>query len=103
MQCKMPITGNTVLTPSPFSKYTTSSVETLPLAPGAYGQPPSPATLLSTTLTPTCHKLPNSLPRIQMASSCYRYNHHRFNGRFAGEPGSASCPLFQDRTLQDWL
>lgn len=28
----------------PFSMYTTSSVATLPVAPWAYGQPPSPAT-----------------------------------------------------------
>ena len=47
--------ANTVFMPSPFSKYTTSSVATLPLAPCAYGQPPRPAMLLSTTLTPIYH------------------------------------------------
>ncbi|OMH84315.1 hypothetical protein AX774_g2163 [Zancudomyces culisetae] len=38
--------------PRPSNKYTTSSVATFPLAPLAYGQPPSPATDESTTLTP---------------------------------------------------
>jgi len=53
---------NTVLMPSPFSKYTTSSVEALPVAPDAYipcklgGGPPRPAILQSITLIPICHK-----------------------------------------------
>ena len=38
--------------PIPRSMYTTSSVATFPLAPRAYGHPPSPAVLLSTTVTP---------------------------------------------------
>src|SRR6267143_4986916 len=42
-----------VLTPSPCSMYTTSSVATLPEAPTAYGQPPSPATEASNVATPS--------------------------------------------------
>ena len=42
----------TVCIPIPSSIYTTSSVATFPEAPGAYGQPPKPATEESTTDTP---------------------------------------------------
>lgn len=41
-----------VLTPIPSSIYTTSSVATFPLAPGAYGQPPRPDTDVSNTVMP---------------------------------------------------
>src|SRR5438128_7656542 len=41
-----------VLMPRPCSMYTTSSVATLPEAPAAYGQPPSPATEASNVATP---------------------------------------------------
>lgn len=41
-----------VLTPAFSNRYTTSSVATLPLAPGAKGQPPKPPTLLSNVRTP---------------------------------------------------
>ena len=37
-----PSRSTPVSTPNPSSMYTTSSVATLPVAPGAYGQPPSP-------------------------------------------------------------
>src|SRR6187397_1243099 len=40
--------------PRPSSMYSTSSLATLPVAPFAYGQPPSPATELSNVATPTC-------------------------------------------------
>ena len=43
----------------PCSMYTTSSVATFPLAPGAYGHPPNPATELSTTPTPILTKQAN--------------------------------------------
>ena len=43
-----------VSTPEPCSMYTTSSVATFPVAPTAYGQPPSPLTDESTTATPNC-------------------------------------------------
>ena len=43
-----------VLMPIPCNMYTTSSVGTLPDAPFAYGQPPNPATELSTIATPSC-------------------------------------------------
>ncbi len=36
-----------------YSMYTTSSVETFPEAPTAYGQPPSPATEESIVLIPS--------------------------------------------------
>src|SRR5580765_6835671 len=38
--------------PRPSSMYSTSSLATLPVAPFAYGQPPSPATELSYVATP---------------------------------------------------
>lgn len=44
----------TVSIPRPCSIYKTSSVETLPDAPLAYGHPPRPATEESTTETPIC-------------------------------------------------
>src|SRR5689334_470449 len=37
----------------PSNMYTTSSVATLPVAPGAYGHPPKPDTAASTTATPS--------------------------------------------------
>jgi len=43
-----------VLTPIPFSMYTTSSVATFPVAPLAYGHPPRPPTEESTVLIPIC-------------------------------------------------
>lgn len=41
-----------VCTPNPSNIYSTSSVATFPPAPGAYGQPPSPETAESMTVTP---------------------------------------------------
>jgi hypothetical protein len=38
--------------PRPFIRYTTSSLATLPVAPFAYGQPPSPATEQSNVAIP---------------------------------------------------
>src|SRR5262249_4960996 len=52
--------------PMPCSMYRRSSVARLPLAPGAYGQPPSPPAELSTMKMPVCRAattLASAVPR----------------------------------------
>jgi hypothetical protein len=55
--------------PIPLSIYTTSSVATLPVAPLAYGQPPTPPTAESITEMPCCSA-------IKMLDSAWPYYSH---------------------------
>ena len=62
--------------PKPCNMYTTSSVATLPDAPGEYGQPPSPLTLESTEATP-CYNVEYKIKSKGLG--------HRRNGASEGE------------------
>src|SRR5205823_5333644 len=56
-----------VLTPMSSTMWTSSSVATCPVAPGAYGQPPRPPTLASKSATPSwsaASTLANPVPRV---------------------------------------
>jgi len=83
--------------PSPFSMYTTSSVETLPVEPGANGQPPIPATQLSTILMSICHKLPNNF--TEYTSVTDRHHHICLNGHLPGKLGLAVQVFLQTRCI----